>query len=449
MPEFFEQAHVLVAPRLAPKYPIGFGLALVPGMLVGAAALVPLLLTGLSAALLYVLCRRLHGAAVATLAFAIWLAAPGGRYRSGFFSETLTTAGFLMAWYAVWRWRERHAAGWLIVATLGVAATAITRPLTGIVLAATLGIVVLRDVARLGLSREAPIAIIVAIPVLSLLPMQNVAAGGRWWELPYDRYTRTYVPFDRMGFGLDTGPPTRRGPPEITRLAETFAPYHLAHTSNHLPAVFVERARVFFADLAGNWAWFAIILAGIGVASGLPALRFGFGTALLLGLIHLLYAHPPQWSIYYSEALPVGAAAIAVGTLTVLSRLARVLSVDEPLERARLLVWLATLVALQPLPDRLIRTRVGLEVAREGLLQFNTAIAGLTQPSIVFVRHTPERLHRGLVRNPPDYPTALVWTVHDLGVENARLLALAPGRVAYLYDERSGSPERLGSGVVP
>ena len=62
IPEFFEQAHVLVTPRLAPKYPLGFGLALVPGVLLGATALVPLLLTGLIAALLFVLCRRLYGA---------------------------------------------------------------------------------------------------------------------------------------------------------------------------------------------------------------------------------------------------------------------------------------------------------------------------------------------------------------------------------------------------
>ena len=58
VPEFFEQAHVLVTPTLAPKYPLGFALALVPGVLIGASALVPLLLTGLTGALLFVLCRR-------------------------------------------------------------------------------------------------------------------------------------------------------------------------------------------------------------------------------------------------------------------------------------------------------------------------------------------------------------------------------------------------------
>ena len=112
IPEFFEQAHVLVAPRLAPKYPLGFALALVPGVLFGATALVPLLLTGLTAALLFVLSRRLYGAAGATLASAVWFAAPGGRYRAGFFSETLTGATCLLAWYGLVRWREeRHCAG--------------------------------------------------------------------------------------------------------------------------------------------------------------------------------------------------------------------------------------------------------------------------------------------------------------------------------------------------
>jgi hypothetical protein len=57
--------------------------------------------------------------------------------------------------------------------------------------------------------------------------------------------------------------------------------------------------------------------------------------------------------------------------------------------------------------------------------------------AIVFVRKTPRHtLGQSLVLNQPDLDRAPVWIVHDLGPQNARLLALAPDRVPYLYDER-------------
>ena len=443
IPAFFEQAHVLVTPRLAPKYPIGFGMALVPGIFLGASALVPLLLTGLSAALIFVLCRRTIGGAVAMLACAIWLAAPGGRYRSGFFSETLTTASMLAGWYALLRWRERRTTGWLMVVGGSMAVAAVTRPLTAIVLAIPVGIVVLRDAARLRSWRQVGAAATLAIPILGLLPWQDVASGGRWWQLPYTRYTDTYVPFDHIGFGLDTRAPLRAGPPEITRLAETFAPYHRSHTIPNLPAEVVARARVFFADLAGEWALLAMALVAVGLVAGNRALWFAAATGSGLMLVHLLYAHPPQWSIYYSESLPAAAAAAAAGVVVLLTRLARVTGLDQPESRTQLLVLLASVLVLLPLPTQVIQTRLSLDITREGLQHFDAALAGLEGPAMVFVRHAPSRLHRGLVRNPVNYAAAPVWTVHDLGAMNAQLVAMAPERSTWLYDEGSERLEPL------
>lgn len=184
IPEFFEQAHVLVTPRLAPKYPLGFGLALVPGVWLGATALVPLLLAGLTAALLFMLCRRFYGGATATLACAIWFAAPGGRYRAGFFSETLTGATCLLAWYGLVRWREDRAPRWLALVSMAFAVAAITRPLTAVVLAVPVVVVVLRDSVRLRLWPQVSFSALLALPVIALLPLQNVATGGPWWSFP-------------------------------------------------------------------------------------------------------------------------------------------------------------------------------------------------------------------------------------------------------------------------
>jgi hypothetical protein len=449
IPEFFEQAHVLVTPRLAPKYPLGFGLALVPGVLFGATALVPLLLAGLTAALLFVLCRRLYGGACAMLACAIWFAAPGGRYRAGFFSETLTGATCLLAWYALVRWREERALRWLLIVSLSFAVAAITRPLTALVLAIPVIVVVLRDASRLRLWRQARISAMVALPVMAVLPLQNVATGGPWWELPYGRYTREYLPFDRMGFGLDERAPTRARPPDIERLAQAFAAFHKDYTAKSVPAALVARTRVFFADLAGDWALLAFALAILGVAAGPGAVRFVAGSAVTLLVVHLAYAHPPQWSIYYAEALPVGAAVVAVGATVFLTMLARRLAASEPAQRATLLTGLAAFVAIWPLPERVAETRLNLEVAREPLVAFEAATSSIREPAVVFVRYAlGHRMHRSLIRNPDDYASALIWTAYDRGEDNARLMAAAGNRTVYIYDERWMRLERLDGSIV-
>jgi hypothetical protein len=449
IPEFFEQAHVLVTPRLAPKYPLGFGLALVPGVLLGATALVPLLLAGLSAALLFILVRRIHGAATAVLACAIWFAAPGGRYRAGFFSESLTGAACLLAWYGLLRWREARAPRWLLLVSLSLAVAAITRPLTALVLAVPVAFVVLREAARLRLWRQLGAAIVVALPVIGILPVQNVATGGMWWELPYGRYTREYLPFDHMGLGLDPRAPTRTRPPDVERLAQAFAAFHRDYTVSRLPAALVLRARVFFADLAGNWSLLALALAVVGVVAGPAALRFAAGSAVGIFLVHLAYAHPPQWSIYYAELLPVGAAVVAVGTSALLTLLARRLAVDAPVPRAALLTVLAAAIAVVPLQEQVALTRLNLEVAREPLVGFEAATASIGEPAVVFVRYAlGHRMHRSLIRNPDNYSTARIWTVYDRGEDNARLMAVAGTRTAFIYDERWMRLERPDGSIV-
>lgn len=449
IPEFFEQAHVLVTPRLAPKYPLGFGLALLPGVWLGATALVPLLLTGLTAALLFALCRRYWGGAVATLACAIWLAAPGGRYRSGFFSETLTGAAGLLAWYALVRWRETRLTRWLALVSVALAVAGITRPLTALIFALPVAVVVLRDTVRLRLWRQVRVAMLVGLPVVGVLPLQNVATGGPWWELPYGRYTRAYLPFDHMGLGLDETPPARTRPPDIERLAQAFATFHRDYTIASLPGALAARAHVFFADLAGGWSLLAVALAIVGVVVGPAPLRFAAGTAAALFLVHLAYAHPPQWSIYYAEAFPVAAAMVAVGAGALIGFASRRLSLDEPGERAGLLVALAAVAAAWPLPDRLAETRLNLEVAREPLAGFEAATSAIHEPAVVFVRYAlGHRMHRSLIRNPDDYASALIWTVYDRGEDNARLMAVAGTRQAYIYDERWQRLERPDGTVV-
>ena len=64
--------------------------------------------------------------------------------------------------------------------------------------------------------------------------------------------------------------------------------------------------------------------------------------------------------------------------------------------------------------------------------------------SIVFVRYAPGHdVHFPLVRNEGDLARARAWVVHDRGADNARLMDVAPDRVAYLYDQGSHSFFRM------
>ncbi len=80
LPHFFEQFHVFVSPVLAPKYPPGHAILLIPGVLLGLPGLMPVVLNGLTGALLFALVRRLSNPWVGLLAWFLWLVAPANLF---------------------------------------------------------------------------------------------------------------------------------------------------------------------------------------------------------------------------------------------------------------------------------------------------------------------------------------------------------------------------------
>lgn len=147
MPEFFEQAHVLLVPRLAAKYPPGHSMLLAIGAVVGFLPLIPLLLAGVTGALLFVAARRVSTGAVALLTWIIWLSSPMvQRFAPGFYSESTTAACWLGGWLALMEWRAGRGGRWLIVLALLIGLGAITRPLTMLVYAIPVGVVVRKSV---------------------------------------------------------------------------------------------------------------------------------------------------------------------------------------------------------------------------------------------------------------------------------------------------------------
>ena len=113
---FFEQPYVLVEPVVASKYPPGHALMLIPGALVGFPALMSLVLTGVTAALLFGLATRVYNVWIGVLSWATWITAPIVlRFHPSYFSELTTTAVLLGAWWSLLSWRETRRARWLML----------------------------------------------------------------------------------------------------------------------------------------------------------------------------------------------------------------------------------------------------------------------------------------------------------------------------------------------
>jgi len=440
-PAFFEQFHVLLSPGLAPKYPPGFALALLPGTWLHLPALVPLLLTALTGAFTFALARRIVGGPVALLATAIWLASPGNlRFRAGYFSEILTALLWLAGWWALLQWRSTSRVTWLLALAGCVGLGAITRPLTALVFALPVGVVVLRNVAARRAWGQLAAAMAVGTCVVMLMPLHNSKVTGNWRTSPYARYTTLYLPFDRMGFGLDSTPATMPLPPDMQALSAYFGGAHAKHTAQRLPVIAMQRARAVLTDVSGLPALAAASLVLLGVPGAPAAVLFAAGTALLLLLAHLPYAHFNNWTLYYLEAFPVVALLLALGA----ARLGRLLTGNslEPGDTARRVDLLLTATAAAVflvLPFRVQAARSEHLRNAAAQLYFQQLLQAVTQPAVVFVRYGPRHVsHYSLIQNPPDYDTAPMWVVYDRGPENAELLALAPGRAAYLYDEERG-----------
>lgn len=189
IPEFFEQPHVLVEPAVASKYPPGHALLLSVGALAGFHALVPLVLAGITAALLFALVQRLMSPWSALLAWVVWLTAPIVlQAQPSYMSQTSTTALVLGSWWFLLDWRATRRRRALLLVALAVGWGAITRPLTMLAFAIPIGIVVMRDAARSGLWRDLGAALGVGIFVLAILPLWSWRTTGDWRVSPLEQY---------------------------------------------------------------------------------------------------------------------------------------------------------------------------------------------------------------------------------------------------------------------
>ena len=449
LPEFFEQYHVLVTPRLAPKYPPGHALLLVPGAWLDLPGLVPVLLQGLAAALFFVLARRLSDGWVAALAWLVWLSAPAlNLWRATYLSQSTSTAVWMLGAWLLLRWWETGRRLDLVGVAMTVAWMGLTRPLTGVAFALPIGIVVLVRTWRRRRWADLGVAVVAALPILALVPIWAKASTGDWRTIPYSHYSRVYFPYQKLGFGAEPTPPLRELPADMRVFDEQFRAMHGAYTVAALPRNLAERVRAAGNELFGGSRWRPFLLVFFVV--GLVALGsrgwFAVSWVPALFLVYLAFAHETSWAVYYYEIQAIPAYVAALGLVRVLraglerARAASATARPLALPASLLAVLVAVLgLADSDAPRREIRRRTAYAGA------FARALDGIPEPkAIVFVRYGPAHSpHQGLIENPPDFSEARIWTAWDRGPDNARLAALAPDRALYLFDEGSWTLYRV------
>jgi hypothetical protein len=289
--------------------------------------------------------------------------------------------------------------------------------------------------------------VVLGSAVLGLWPLWNQQTLGDWRLDPYPYYSRVYFPFDKPGFGADPAPPLRPPVPELAADGEWSRDLHARYVPSSLPSAFAQRLIAILAWCADGWrlALVALMLAAALHARGVE--QAGVATIALLLLAYLTFAHPPAWTVYYVEVLPIFYFLAA-------RELGRVVHKFSGLGPEASVRWTASAanaslaVALLLLPlgvSDLIRVRAAIDLRNAFHRAAEAAMATLPPgKAIVFVRYPPSQSpHFALTRNEPALASAPRWVVYDRGPRNAELRALAPDRAAYRLDTETMRVERL------
>jgi Dolichyl-phosphate-mannose-protein mannosyltransferase len=449
IPAFFEQMHVFIEPAVFAKYPPAHALTLVPGIWLGLPGLMPALLTGISGALTFWIARRLANEWVALLTWWLWTTAwPTLHWSASYFSETTSSAAWMIAGWATLRWLDSERGTYLVYVAAALAWGFLARPLTMAALTLPLAFVVVRRVVAGRCWKTLIIPAAVGGAILALGPLWNHQTLGDWWRDPYSYYSKVYFPFDKPGLGVDLSAPMRDLPPEIASVGEWSRDLHQRHVLSALPSAFAVRLLAVLFWFAEGWRLVLGALLLAAVRHGTAGERFGLIPIVILLLAYLSFAHSPMWIVYYVEVLPIFyyLAARQLGRLFLKFNDADV-GESAHWRAATANATLAAMMLLVPLGvSDIVRVRSAVDTRHAFHRAVESAMDNAlpAEKAVVFVSYPPNHSpHLALTRNEPDLASASRWLVYDRGSRNAELRAVAPDRRAYRLDARTFQVEPL------
>lgn len=440
LPLAWEMPHVFLEPAIFSKYPPGHSLLLTPGLWIGLPGFMPVCFAGVTAGLLFAIVRRLASPGVAWIAWLLWTTAPSTlNWFTTYMSQSTTAALWMVALTALWHWWVRPRPSVLILLTLAIAWVGITRPMSGVVLALPVGLLIGSRLLRTRTWSGVGPALLVGFAVCAIIPLWIWRSTGTLQEIPYISYSYEYFPFDLPGFDLDSSPPRRTLPADMQALGQRVRLIYDGHEPSAMWRNFQQRSWSIMRASLPPLALPLLLVAPI----GLLALRQSVGPFLLMVFIghvggYLVMPHVPLWTIYYLEVFPITPTLVAVG----LAAVTRWIGQKPQLIRWRSVINLRTshltlaltlgltFVTLSGLSSH----RAMLALPRARPWQLDHLINALPDPrAVIFVRWDPRSSpHFTLIDIrgvPSETPT---WVVRDLGDStNAALLRQAGDRVPY------------------
>jgi hypothetical protein len=443
LPEFFEQYHVFVTPLLTPKYPPGHAFVLIPGLWLGLPGLMPVLLLGLCGALVFEVARRLSNPWVALVTWLLWMTAPGIMdFEPGYLSETSTSALWMLGWFALLRWTEDERPKWLAWLAFAIGLGFLSRPVTMVIFAIPVAVVVLRRIARRDAWKELQLPFGIGFVFIGIWMLWCARTTGNPLNAPYGLYSRYYFPDDVMGFGLTGQKPLRWLNPDMALFNEYVKILHRDYTLANLPLNLRERV---VAIAANMWATRAMLLplAALALITTSAPIWFALATAVLLVLAYLCVGHAPQWTVYYVEIQPLfaflsAAAWWRVASVLASRKLAWPLRDVPAVAPGAVLGMLVGALILFPYDTRMVSyIRVNKTEGSAYHRNFRELLRLIPEErSMVFIRYAPNHSpHMSLVANEPDLAKSRVWTVYDLGAHDTTLMRLDSHRTPYLFDD--------------
>jgi hypothetical protein len=186
-PDGLRNPMFLLAPRWLSKYPPGQALVLLPGVLLGAPWLMPLVVAGLLSWGVFVLMRNVHGPRPALLAAALTAACPCTVLGSATLLA-FTTAACAAVWClaGLTEAERTRRARWNVLAGACLGFAVITRPLDAFVVGLVVALGFVRAIEQRQTQRPVvALACFTAgfLPVAAVLPLWNWWSSGSPWRL--------------------------------------------------------------------------------------------------------------------------------------------------------------------------------------------------------------------------------------------------------------------------